>query len=823
MTGGRIMHSIRTKITAITVIAIIITELIVFAVTYVTLGEEHERDSVEMMNLIAENTKKSIENYTEGIQLSMEIASNMASDSMDTVVLAESGLVGSSKKRARRTEEQKEEFDRYLGKYCDKVQNSFASIASHTHGVVSYYYCIDSEISENVHGFLYSRAGKTGFQEQTPIDVRILDSGGKAYDIWYFKAVSRGRPSWVGPYMTRDQAAGQVCSYVIPIYESGLLIGVMGMDISLETLIEQVKTIKVYKTGFACLLSEEDRVVYHPDLEFGSNLDLAGLSGRKDLLEKRSNGDALLRYDYNGQQRQLSFCTLTNGMVVAVVAPTSEINADWIRLGINDIAATIVIMIIFAILVMLILRFLTGPLLKLAHASRKLADSDYDIELDYKGNDEVGVLTKSFVQMRDQIKAYIADLNRRIYTDDLTGLANTRRFFKVGEDDRRALSDEGKSPVLLYFDLIGMKNFNRQYGYEEGNRLLCDVAEIIKAHFGEQNVSRIGQDHFAAITAQEGLEAELETIFSECRTVDNDKSLPVHVGIYPYSVGDVSVNIACDRAKYICDRYKDSYISGYYYFDAGMAKEVEDVRYIINHLDQALSYGWIKVYYQPIIETATGEKTDEEALSRWIDPNKGFLSPDEFIPYLENAGIIYKLDLYVLDQVLDKIKYLKEKGEKIASPSVNLSRTDFDACDMVEEIRKRVDAAGVERNMISIEITESIIGSDFEFMKKQVERFQDLGFEVWMDDFGSGYSSLDVLQDIHFDLIKLDMRFMHRFGEGEEGKIIVGELLSMANRLGVKTICEGVETEEQVKFLRENGCTKIQGYYYGKPAPFEMK
>ena len=146
---------------------------------------------------------------------------------------------------------------------------------------------------------------------------------------------------------------------------------------------------------------------------------------------------------------------------------------------------------------------------------------------------------------------------------------------------------------------------------------------------------------------------------------------------------------------------------------------------------------------------------------------------------------------------------------------------DFESCDIVEEIRRRVDDAGIERSQISIEITESVIGEDFEFIKEQVKRFQGLGFPVWMDDFGSGYSSLDVLSQIHFDLIKLDMRFMERFDEGDEGKIILTQLVKMAINLGMGTLCEGVEEAEQAEFLKEIGCTRIQGYYFGKPMPFE--
>ena len=153
--------------------------------------------------------------------------------------------------------------------------------------------------------------------------------------------------------------------------------------------------------------------------------------------------------------------------------------------------------------------------------------------------------------------------------------------------------------------------------------------------------------------------------------------------------------------------------------------------------------------------------------------------------------------------------------------SINLSRSDFDMCDIVEEVRRRVDDSGLPRNIITIEITESAIGSDFDFMKQEIARFQQLGFPVWMDDFGSGYSSLDVLQSIKFDLIKFDMIFMKKLDDGESGKIVLSELMRMATSLGVDTVCEGVETKEQQRFLQEIGCSKLQGYYYTKPIPLE--
>ena len=224
---------------------------------------------------------------------------------------------------------------------------------------------------------------------------------------------------------------------------------------------------------------------------------------------------------------------------------------------------------------------------------------------------------------------------------------------------------------------------------------------------------------------------------------------------------------------------------------------------------------------QPIIRAVNGRVCEEEALARWIDPVESFMSPADFIPTLEDAGLIYKLDLYVLEQVLEKMRRQAEIGLDVVPHSINLSRSDFDVCDILEEIRRRVDASGFGRDRITIEITESVIGRDFEFMKAQVERFQGLGFKVWMDDFGSGYSSLDVLQSIKFDLIKFDRSFMRKLNEGDNGRIVLTEMMRMAAALGVDTVCEGVETSDQVRFLREIGCSKLQGFHYGKPIPFE--
>lgn len=405
--------------------------------------------------------------------------------------------------------------------------------------------------------------------------------------------------------------------------------------------------------------------------------------------------------------------------------------------------------------------------------------------------------------------------------DELTGLLSMTDFFRQCEIIQKEILKNGSVPAMLFMDLNSMRSFNHRYGFEEGNELLQGVGRILGSYFGMDASSRFGQDHFAVITDRENIENRLEEIFQECLKINEGRTLPIRVGIYFWTNEEVSVEVACDRARFTCNTLRNSYASSYAFYDSDLEMEEEKRQYLVKNLGKAIAEGWIKLYHQAIVRSTTGKVCEEEALSRWDDPVYGFLSPAEFIPVLEEAGQIYKLDLHVVERVVEKVRAAQEEGMLIVPQSVNLSRSDFDSCDIVEEIRKRVDAAGIERKMLIVEVTESMVGREFDFMKEQINRFRELGFPVWMDDFGTGYSTLDLLQRVHFDLIKFDVHFMQSFHSGDSGKVILTELMKMAIGLGLDTVCEGVETEEEAQFLREIGCEKLQGYFYHEPLPAE--
>ncbi|SEH63953.1 EAL domain, c-di-GMP-specific phosphodiesterase class I (or its enzymatically inactive variant) [Ruminococcus flavefaciens] len=245
-----------------------------------------------------------------------------------------------------------------------------------------------------------------------------------------------------------------------------------------------------------------------------------------------------------------------------------------------------------------------------------------------------------------------------------------------------------------------------------------------------------------------------------------------------------------------------------------------DEQYIIRNFDTALKKGYIKAYYQPVIRTLTEQICSVEALARWQDPEMGLLSPYLFITVLEKNRLIHKLDLMILENICYTYNEMREKGLPLHPFSINLSRLDFNEMDMLKAISDILEKYNVPSTAIHIEITESVMLDNTAYFRRIFDSFHEAGFAIFMDDFGSGYSSLNVLKDYSFDVLKIDMRFLSDIGM--RSKKILSSVVNMAKAIGIHTLAEGVETREQILFLRTIGCEMLQGYYYSKPMSSEM-
>ncbi|MBO6138256.1 MAG: EAL domain-containing protein [Lachnospiraceae bacterium] len=245
---------------------------------------------------------------------------------------------------------------------------------------------------------------------------------------------------------------------------------------------------------------------------------------------------------------------------------------------------------------------------------------------------------------------------------------------------------------------------------------------------------------------------------------------------------------------------------------------MEMSEYVIKNIDKAVEENYIQVYYHPVARTITGEICAMEALARWNDPEYGLLSPAVFIEALEGARLIHKLDSYIVRKVCEDYKNSQVEGIPFMPVSFNLSRLDFRLCDMIGIINKAASENNVPLDMLRVEITESVIADDRNFMHDIFDKLASLGYRIWMDDFGSGYSSLNFLKDFDFETLKIDMLFLSDFND--RSRSIITSIVDMAKKIGIHTLAEGAETKEQVDFLRSIGCEKVQGYYFGKPLPY---
>lgn len=403
--------------------------------------------------------------------------------------------------------------------------------------------------------------------------------------------------------------------------------------------------------------------------------------------------------------------------------------------------------------------------------------------------------------------------------DDLTGLQMIGRFFQNAPESIREMRKQGKTPAVLWVDFSRLREYNALHGFETGDKLIRGLAWLLRDQFGVWNTTRFNGDYFVVCTETEDLEENIRHVFGEAAKLSHGNSRPVAVGIYVMDEEDIGLATAIDRAKLAHDSLNEPMHSSYVYFGQEMLEKAELRQYILQNCQRAMDEGWIRVFYQPVVRTVTGKICGAEALCRWRDPVHGMISPGEFIPVLEEEGLISGLDLYMIEQVCRDGRELIQAGRSIVPVSVNLSRKDFRDPELVDKIENLAKNYGIPRELLNIEVTESAFIRHPERLSTYISCFHELGFQVWMDDFGTGYSSLGSLKDLKFDELKIDMSFLST--STDKARCIITSVVRMAKEIGIQTLAEGVETAEQYEFLKKIGCEKIQGYFFGKPVDKE--
>ena len=470
--------------------------------------------------------------------------------------------------------------------------------------------------------------------------------------------------------------------------------------------------------------------------------------------------------------------------------------------------------------------------LPLAELARRSAGKDVSRRFyNYEYRTALGHLRRMEITLRQGTDACLgplyymtligADTCRSAYeTDALTGLPGMHAFFRaaVKHAERNLKNGTFLEEVPVYFNITNFRRLNTICGIAQGDECLRTVARLLSEHFPDRLIGRLAADNFALLAGSGDVQTRISAVCAAFNNYIQTPGIELKAGIRFYDTAKGADGIfshAFDEAKLACISIKDDANHCWAVYTEEMGAQYAIRHYIREHFEEALQKGYIKVYYQPIIRTLTRKVCGAEALARWDSPMHGLLSPADFISVLEETHLIHKLDAYVIDRVCHHLRQRRDDGRPDVPVSVNLSRLDFSLGNPLEIVEGIVQKYELPRDLLCIEITENALVRDDDLIKNGIKAFRASGYQVWLDDFGSGYSSLNVLKDYQFDAIKLDMDFLRSFNSAS--RKLLASIVPMAKELGMHTLAEGVETAEQVAFLKAIGCEKLQGFFYGKP------
>ncbi len=470
------MKSLRTRITLMTLLVVILAVALVTALSVVFIRRTEQRKSDQLLLLLCETGERNLDYYFNSVQKSVGRVASFVEADLD-------GLE-----------------DEQLSAHMDRVRQYFDEMAARTNGVLTYYYRIDPEVSAKVKGFWYTDLDGEGFAEHPVTDISLYDTEDTSTLVWFTVPKYEGEAVWLPPYIT-ENLDKRVLSYNVPIYWRGQFVGVVGIEIDYTTMAEQVDSIRLYSNGYAFLSDSKGKLFYHP------RMDLIQLSEEEipPVPDGAVAESTFVRYRYEGVEKVAAWLPLSNGMRLNVTVPVSEAEGDWQRLIWNILIAALEVLAAASLFSMLYTRRITRPLEQLTEAAELVDRGSYDYELTYNRDDELGRLTNTFQRLASHMKDHITDLNKQVYVDPLTHVKN-KGAFSSAVSDLQAQMEVGRAHMAFavgVFDCDNLKLVNDQFGHEKGDVYLKTGCRTICRVFQHSPVYRIGGDEFSVILRNE--------------------------------------------------------------------------------------------------------------------------------------------------------------------------------------------------------------------------------------------------------------------------------------------------------------------------------
>lgn len=454
-------------------------------------------------------------------------------------------------------------------------------------------------------------------------------------------------------------------------------------------------------------------------------------------------------------------------------------------------------------------------------SERRIAGSQREYYIEYRRIfDYRGKYLGCFFILRDRTTDY-ERISAEIYKathDSLTGIYNKEHFCKMAEDYMK--SEPSKQFYIVCTDVKNFKLINDIFGMETGDNLLKYIARSISIIGNKRCIyGRITADRFAICLKEDYFSEKL--LLREAEKIagfigTSIFKVHIHFGVFKVNDPGLRVSVMCDRANLAIKTIKNSYNNVVAYYNSALRESFIDEQKIISAFEGAVVSGQFKAYIQPQI-SVDGRVLGGEALVRWHHTTEGMVPPGKFIGILEQSGLISRLDKYMWEEVCILLKKWKNAGRDDLYISINISNKDFFLMDVYDTLTSLIMKYSLDPKRLHLEITETAIMNNPAAQIPLIEKLRKFGFIVEIDDFGSGYSSLNTLKDIQADVLKVDMGFLKNTENDQRSINILKTIISLAKTLDMKVITEGVETKEQVEFLTEFGCDVFQGYYFAKP------
>ena len=493
------IHSISTKLTLLAVSFIVAAVIVTTVIGAVSVKKMGDSNAEQMLIMLCKTGERNLDYYFASVEQSVEMISSFIKTDLEGIETQQ------------------------LASHVERARDIFEKTAERTNGVLTYYYRIDPSVSSEIKGFWYTNLDGKGFTEHEVTDITLYDTDDTSSLVWFTIPKFKGESIWIPPYYTDSLNNVRVVSYNIPVYFKNTFIGVVGIEIDYNMIADEVKSITIYKNGYAFINDEEGNIVYHPKI------------GDSDISEEVPKGliseNTVVRYKYNGVEKEAVWMSLHNGMRLNVTVPVSEINSSWQRLIVIIVIASALLLAVSVLLIMRFTRRITKPLRELTDAAIKVDKGSYDVDLDYRKNDEVGILTRTFNQLINHMRIHITDLDSMAHTDALTSVKNKGAYDAYIRELQDKLNDKENRPefAIAIFDCDDLKLINDRYGHDKGDIYLKNTSAMIRRVFKKSPVFRIGGDEFAVVMQDEDYKnrAELAAQFAQkcddtCADGNND-------------------------------------------------------------------------------------------------------------------------------------------------------------------------------------------------------------------------------------------------------------------------------------------------------------